>query len=99
MSKCSVQTVWTLGSHGVDVERREREFEERIVPGVRALPGFVQGVWARTTDGQRAYNTMVFQDRHSADALLAQIEDNTPRSAAAGVNLESLQVLDVVACA
>jgi hypothetical protein len=99
MSKCSVQTVWNLSSDGVDVPIREREFEERIIPSVRALPGFVQGVWARSADGQRSYNTMVFEDRHSAGALVAQIEANKPRSSAVGVHLESLQVLDVIACA
>ncbi|MEP7089786.1 MAG: hypothetical protein ABI776_06710 [Nocardioidaceae bacterium] len=99
MSRCSVQTVWTLESDGNDATTRDREFEERIVPGVRTLPGFVQGVWARSADGQRSYDTMVFEDRHSADALIAQIETNKPRSAAAGVHLESLQVLDVIVCA
>jgi len=99
MSRYSVQTVWSLTSDGVDVPRRDREFVEHSVPGVRALPGFVQGVWARSTDGQRSYNTMVFEDRDSADALIAQIENNMPRSAAAGVHLESLQILDVVVCA
>jgi len=98
MSKCSVQTVWTLKSEGVDVPSRNREFEERIVPGVRALPGFVQGVWARSTDGQRSYNKMVFEDRHSADALIAQIETTKPRAAAAGVHLESLEIMDVIIC-
>lgn len=96
MSACSVQTVWTLTSDGVDVPARDREFEERIVPGVRTLPGFVQGVWARSTDGQRASNTIVFEDRHSADALIAQIETNKPRSAAAGVHLQSLEIMDVI---
>ena len=99
MSKCSVQTIWTLSSDGVDVPARDREFEERIVPGVRALPGFVQGVWARSTDGRRSYNTMVFEDRHSADALIAQIETNKPRSAAAGVHLQTLEILDVIVSA
>ena len=99
MGKCSVQTVWTLTNDGVDVPSRDREFEERVVPGVRALPGFVQGVWARSTDGLRSYNTIVFEDRHSADALLTHIETNKPRSAAAGVHLESLEILDVVAYA
>ena len=74
------------------------KFEERIVPSVCALPGFVQGVWARSTDGKRSYNTMVFEDRHSADALVAQIENNKPHSAAAGVHLQSLEILDVIVC-
>jgi hypothetical protein len=99
MSRYSVQTEWSLTSDGVDVPRRDREFVEHIVPGVRALPGFVQGVWARSTDGQRSYNTMVFEDRDSADALIAQIENNMARSSAVGVHLESLQILDVVVCA
>jgi hypothetical protein len=88
-----------LTSDGVDVPSRDRDFEQRIVPGVRALPGFVQGVWARSSDGRRSYNTMVFEDRDGADALVSQIEDNRPRSNAAGVHLESLQILDVIACA
>jgi hypothetical protein len=99
MSKCSVQTVWNLNNDGVDVPTREREFEERIIPGVRALPGFVQGVFARSTDGQRTHHTVVFDDRHSAEALVAQIEDTKPQAAAVGVHLESLQIMDVVACA
>jgi hypothetical protein len=99
MSKCSVQTVWTLQSDGVDVPARDHEFEERVVPGVRALPGFVQGVWARSTDGQRSCSTMVFEDRRSAAALIDQIQSNTSRSSAAGVHLQSLEILDVIVSA
>ncbi len=41
---------------------------------------------------------MVFEDRHSADALIAQIETTKPRAAAAGVHLESLEIMDVIIC-
>ena len=97
MSKCSVQTVWTIASENVDVAARDQEFRDRIVPGVQALPGFVQGVWARSADGTRSYNTIVFEDRHTADALIALIEGNKPHSTAAGVHLHSLEILDVIA--
>ena len=40
---------------------------------------------------------MAADDRRNAEGLLAQIEDNMPQSAAAGVQLESLEVMDVIA--
>jgi hypothetical protein len=74
MSKYSVQTVGNLDSEGVDVPTRDRELEDRTVPGVRALlrfvQGFIQDLWARSTDGQRSSNTMRFEDPHSAAALI-----------------------------
>lgn len=97
MSACSVYTVWTLSTEGVDVAARDRQFLDRIIPGVQGLPGYRHGVWARSTDGTRGHNTIVFDDRHGADGLLAHIEDNQPHSAEAGVHLESLEIMDVIA--
>ena len=70
MSKSSVQTVWALEGEGVDVPTVDRELEVRVVPGVLALLGFVQGVWARFAGGRPSDNGMVFEDRHSAAALV-----------------------------
>ncbi len=95
MSRCAVQIVWIMVNHDVDVAARDRHFDDQIAPSVRALPGFVQGVWARSADGNRTYNTIVFDDRIGADTLIDQIETNKPFSAAAGVHLHSLEVLDV----
>lgn len=97
MSTCSVHTVWALATKNVDVAARDRQFLDQIIPSVQGLPGYVHGVWARSTDGSRGYNTIVFDDRRNAEGLLAQIEDNMPQSAAAGVQLESLEVMDVIA--
>jgi len=97
MDRCAVQAVWTMAIADIDVEARDRELQERIAPGVRALPGFVHGVWARSADGTRSHNTIVFEDRHAAEALISQIETNKPYSAAAGVHLHSLEIMDVVA--
>jgi hypothetical protein len=68
MSKVSVQTA--LEGEGVDVPTVDRELEVRFVPGVLALLGFVQDVWARLTSGRPSDNRMVFEDRHSAAALI-----------------------------
>lgn len=95
--KCSVYAVWTLANDHSDVDARDRELRDRIIPGVRALPGFVQGVWARSADGTRAYNTIVFEDRDGADALIAHIQLNRPFSTAAGVHLHSVEIQNVVA--
>jgi hypothetical protein len=96
MSEYAVSTVWSFADQGVDVAARDREFRERIIPELQQLPGFVHGLWARTPDGSRSHNTLVFDDRGGADALVAHIERNKPHSAAAGVHLESLEILDVV---
>ena len=87
MSACSVHAVWALAMKDVDVAARDRQFLDRIVPSVQGLPGYVYGVWARSTDGSRSYNTIVFDDRRSAEGLLTQIEDNMSQSTAAGVQL------------
>ena len=70
MSKSSVQTVWSPDSEGVAVSTPDRELEDLILPRARTLVGFIQGVWARFTDGQRSSSAMTFQDRHSAAALI-----------------------------
>ena len=96
MDACAVQAVWTMTTTGIDTHERDAQLRDRIAPGVAALPGFVQGIWARSTDGTRSYNTIVFADRAGADALLAHIEENRPYSTAAGVHLHSLEIMDVI---
>jgi hypothetical protein len=95
MSKCVVQAVWTVADENVDVAARDREFKKYIVPGVQALPGFVQGIWARSADGTRSHGAFVFDDRRGAEALIDQMESNASRSDAVGVRLQSLETLDV----
>lgn len=96
MSKSAVLAVWTMVGEGVDTIQRDDDFRARILPAVQALPGYVRGVWARSADGTRSYNTVVFENQEGAEGLIAQIEDNKPYSSAAGVHLHSLEVLDVI---
>ena len=70
MSKSSVQTTWALEHESVDVPPADRELDVRVVPGVRALLGLVQGVWARFPGGRVSDNRMVFEDRYSTVALI-----------------------------
>ena len=99
MARCAVQAVWTMAGTASDPHARDDELRDRIAPGVAALPGFVQGVWARSVDGTRSHNMIVFENRDGADALVAHIEQNKPYSAAAGVHLHSLEMMDVVVSA
>lgn len=94
MTRCAVQAVWTLTGADNETPTRDEVFRDRIAPGVAALPGFVLGVWARSSDGTRSHHTVVFDDRVGADALVAQIEANKPYSTAAGVHLHSLEIMD-----
>jgi hypothetical protein len=59
MTNHAVLTVWTLDNHNFDPAERDKLLTEEVVPRVSALPGFVEGRWNRSSDGVRAYNTVV----------------------------------------
>ena len=96
MNRYAVQAAWRMADEGVDATRRDEELRTRIIPEVSALPGFVHGVWARSEDGARSHHTIVFEDRAGAEALVAHVEKNMPYSTAAGVYLESIEVMGVI---
>jgi hypothetical protein len=68
---------------------------EHIVPNVSAEPGFVAGYW--THDGQRNYNTLVFDNRKAAERRADDVRGNTANQAALGIVMERVVVAEVLA--
>jgi hypothetical protein len=68
---------------------------EHIVPAVSAEPDFVAGYW--THDGERNYNTLVFETREAAENRAADVRSNAANQAAFGLVVESIVVAEVVA--
>ncbi len=96
MGHHAVQAVWTMDTLGVDTAGREREFVERIVPSVRAMPGYVDAIHARSADGIRTYDTVVFDGRDGAEAFVKSATTDLSSAIAAGVHLHSIEILDIV---
>ena len=92
----AVQAVWTMDTVGVDTASRDREFVERIIPSVQAMPGYVDAVHARSVDGIRSYATIVFDGRDGAETFKGHVTKDLSRAIAAGVHLHSLEILEVI---
>ena len=99
MTNHAVLTVWTLDNHNFDPVERDKLLTEEVVPRVSTLPGFVEGRWNRSSDGVRAYNTVVFDDLANAEGFVGYVRGDLPAAAAAGVHLHSLEILDVIGSA
>jgi hypothetical protein len=98
MNGYAVLGQWAADVNG-DMEAGARELRERIVPGVRAMPGFQHGAWSRSEDGSRLYSTIVFDAPEAAEALVASVHGNRSHAAASGVHLVSIEIQPLVASA
>jgi hypothetical protein len=96
MGHHAVQAVWTMDTQGVDTASRESEFVERIVPSVRAMPRYVNAIHARSADGIRTYDIVVFDRRDGAEAFIRNATRDLSGAIAAGVHLHSIEILDVI---
>lgn len=74
------------------------EMLDRLVEGVRATPGFVQGYWADSAP-TRSHTFIVFADRASAEIFAEDVRGNLENQARAGVRNEELDIAQVVASA
>jgi hypothetical protein len=99
MTNHAVLAVWTLDNHNFDPVERDKLLTEDVVPRVSTLPGFVEGQWNRSSDGARAYNTVVFDDQAAAEGFVGYVRGDVPTASAAGVHLHSLEILDVIGSA
>jgi hypothetical protein len=66
---------------------------ERIVPAVSQEPGFIAGYWIN--DGERSYNTLVFDSREAAEIRAADVRGNAANQLAAGLVAEQITVGEV----
>jgi hypothetical protein len=99
MTNHAVLTVWTLDNLNFDPVVRDKLLTEDVVPRVSTLPGFVEGRWNRSSDGVRAYNTVVFDDQTAAEGFVGYVRGDMQAASAAGVHLHSVELLDVIGSA
>jgi len=54
---------------------------DQVVPGVKAMPGFVSGTWARSADGTKGHSVVIFETEDAAKAAMEQASQATPPEA------------------
>jgi hypothetical protein len=74
-----------------DPEAAVPELQEKVVPAVSQLPGFVAGYWTRKDDS--GTSMVVFESEEAARGASERIPNAVPNS----VNLEEIEVREVVA--
>ena len=90
----------TIAVFSMDLSREDdqrRGLHEMIVPGVRATAGVVSGYW--TLDRQSAQSTVVvtFDSAVAAQQFAENVRGNAANQQAAGVTLQSIRVMEVLA--
>jgi hypothetical protein len=77
--------------------RQDQDLHERIVPTVKAAPGFVRGTWSREVAGDRSTTFIVFEDEPSARTFIDAVRANVPNQAASGVRNDEMVLVELVA--
>src|SRR5437016_994038 len=93
----AVVGIWTM-----DEARRGDQLAiltERIVPGVKASPGFVAGYWMADPASGKSHSTVVFVNEECARAFKATVEQGAQDAARSGVTNDTLIVASVAASA
>lgn len=68
---------------------------DRVVPDVKASPGFVSGTWARSADGTKGHSVVIFETEDAAKAAMEQMRQGTPPEAP--VNMLYSEIYEVMA--
>lgn len=63
---------------GERVGEAETMLNEQVVPAVKAMPGFVSGIWARHLDNSAGTSLLVFDSEESARAAVAAAQAMAP---------------------
>jgi hypothetical protein len=74
------------------------ELHERIIPMVKQLPGLVAAYWSYDPETFRHYSHIVFETAEAARQLAAMVtsQARAAEASAAGVAIESLDVVEVI---
>jgi len=95
-------TYATLATFRMDLSREaeQREGLERmIVPGVRAAPGFVTGCWTLDRAAGESVVLITFESLETAEAFATGVRANAVHQEAVGIDLVSIRIVEVSACA
>ena len=92
----------TLATFRMDLTREAEQrgvLEHVIVPGVAASPGFVSGHWTLDRETSHSYVLLTFESADHAEAMASNVRGNAENQQAAGIELLSIQVLEVTVTA
>ncbi|MFN2556076.1 MAG: antibiotic biosynthesis monooxygenase [Nitriliruptorales bacterium] len=87
-----------MGASQIDPGRAseaEALLNDRFVPLVKQMPGFISGTWARSADGTQARSMILFESEEEAKAAAKLVANGPPPGAP--VIFLSVDVLEVVA--
>ncbi len=90
----------TLATFTMDPSREEEQrfvLDHVIVPGVTASPGFVSGHWTFDRAASQSLVLLTFESAEHAEAMVVNVRGNAENQRAAGIELESIRVLEVIA--
>ena len=90
----------TLAEFRVDLEREEQQAEglsQMIVPMVQAAPGVVSGTWTLNRSASMAYVMITYTSREAAEAMATRVRENDDNQQAVGLDLQSVQILEIKA--
>jgi hypothetical protein len=73
-----------------------KTLHEEVVPMAKSSPGFVRGLWLRSTDGQTGRGVVVFNNEENARAA-AESAQAMATTGGRPVTFESTEVVEVVA--
>ena len=90
----------TLVTFRMDLSREAEQREilqSVIVPGVRSAPGFVSGTWTVDRDAGESVVLVTFDALDRARDVADSVSANAPNQRAAGIELVSLRIVEVIA--
>ena len=90
----------TLATFRIDLSREAEQqqiLDDVIVPGVMKAPGFVNGHWTGDREADEGTVLVTFESAVDAKSFAAGVEANAPNQAAAGLELVSIRIVEVVA--
>jgi hypothetical protein len=78
-------------------EEQKPVLRARIIPMVKASPGFVAGYWTYDKSESRTVSFIVYETADQAQALVRGVRDESEFQRKSGVNLESTRVVEIMA--
>ena len=76
---------------------QQRSLKERIVPFVKSQPGFVAGYWSYDHTTAKSYSFIVLESQEAATRFAEAVRAHNAQPNDAGVRLESITPVEVVA--
>jgi hypothetical protein len=90
----------TIATFRIDLSREAEQTEalhNGVVPGVREHPGVVSGTWTLDRDAGETTVLITYDSAAAAEAMVANVRGNAENQRAFGLELLSIQVVEVVA--